>query len=79
MTILPPRAQRRALTLRLRLRLARHGRRIVTSVILAAWFVAFAIGLPLAGDGFAADPPGFGLLALYALLAALTLSWSEAE
>ncbi len=68
-----------SLALRLRLRLVRHARRIVSGAILAAWFAAFAFAMPLAVGDFEHDPASLGLLVLYALLAALALSWSEGE
>jgi hypothetical protein len=79
MTLFPGHAQRRALSLRIRLRLARHLRRIVSCLVLACWFAVFAFAMPWAVEDFARDPASMGLLVLYALLAALALSWSEGD
>jgi hypothetical protein len=79
MTRLSKRAARRAVLLSLRLRLIRHGRSLVGTLIVLAWLAGLALGLPLLADSAEQDPAGFGIVVLYLIIACLAFAWGESD
>lgn len=79
MSRLTDRGRRRAAILSIRLRLVRHGRSIVSTLILLAWLAGLGFALPVVADFAEQDTPGFGLVVLYIALSALALAWCESD
>ena len=79
MTRSEPQSLRRIRMLERRLRLVRHGRAVLSTVIVLAWLAGLVLGVPFLAAAAEGDPAGFGVLVLYLAVAALALAWCESD